>query len=443
MKGAPRRHLSRLDGVVVLVGVVIGMGVFQTPSLVAARAGDAMAALALWTIGGVVSVLGALVYAELASANPDSGGEYAFLSSAYGARVARLFGWARLAIIQPGTIAASGFVVGSYLAPFAPAGVGAAAIAALVVVLAVAVNLSGVGMSKHAQGLFAAALVASLAALALCGLLFAPDAPPPAAPASNATDAVSYGGALIFVLLAYGGWSEAAYLAGESRRPQRDMLVMLVGGVAVVSVLYVAVNAAFFRVLGFEGVATSANVGAAAAERIFGALGGAFVTLFVVAACVSTANATLFTGARSAHALGRDVSAFRLLGGWSERAGQPLAAILAQGVVALALVGLGAATKAGFETMVAYTAPVFWLFFTLVALSSIILRRREPGRVLPFRMPLYPAPALASAGVGAFMTVSAVSHAQSQAFSLGAIFGLVALAAGVAIVAGPRSARRV
>ncbi|MBY0420817.1 MAG: amino acid permease, partial [Parvularculaceae bacterium] len=253
-----RRGLSSVDGVALLVGVVIGMGVFQTPSLVAARAGGETAALMLWVAGGVISLLGALTYAELAAAYPDKGGEDVFLSKAYGERLALLFGWARLAVIQPGTIAAAGFVAGAYVAPYTPLGeAGAGLVAAALVVATIAMNIAGVAMSTRAQGLLSLALAASLVALTVAGFASPPAA---AATAPSEPSTASWGAAMVFVLLAYGGWNEATYLAGEVRRPQRTMSLILVGGVAAVTLFYVGVNWAFLRALGHDGVVATDNV---------------------------------------------------------------------------------------------------------------------------------------------------------------------------------------
>lgn len=443
----PKSVVTVRDGVAVLVGIVIGMGIFRAPSIVAGAAGTETIALALWAAGGVVTLLGALTYAELASAYPDKGGEYAILSRAYGKRLAFLFGWARLTVIQPGTIAGAGFVLGDYLTPILSLGPHSSAVYALGGVLIVTIfNLRGLGLSAAAQTALSSLLGLCLVALIVAGLL-APGAPaPPPADAAAMPPLAAIGFAMVFVLLTYGGWNEAAYLSGEVANPQRDMTRILFIGVATVTVLYMAANAAFLHVLGVAAAAKTDVVGAAVAEAALGPWAALLVTAFVVTASLSTMNGTLFTGARSGYALGRDVAALAPLGRWDERRASPGAAILVQAVVSAALVGVGVLTKQGFETMAAYTAPVFWAFFLLTGLAAIVLRVRDPQTSRPYRMPLFPLPALLFCAAAAFMLWSSLTYAGSQAFNLGVQISMGTLAIGVALVAldavsGPRDGR--
>jgi amino acid transporter len=437
-----KTHLTRLDGIAIVVGIVVGMGIFRAPSVVADAAGSPGAALALWALGGVVTLLGALAYAELAAAYPSSGGEYDILKRAYGRRVAALFGWARLSVIQPGTIAAAGFVLGDYLTPFVALGPFSTAIYAAIATLIITfINLRGLRLSAGAQTALSSFLVFCLVGLIVLGLA-APASPTPPPPAAI-PPAAAIGFAMIFVLLTYGGWNEAAYLSGETRAPQSDMRVILFVGTVLVTILYLAVNAVYFRVLGFEAVAGSSVVGADLARAELGDAGAVVVTLFVIGATLSTMNGTLFTGARSAQALGRDAPALAAIGRWNHGGDNPAPAVLAQAAACFALVGLGAFGKQGFETMVAYTAPVFWLFFMLTALAAIILRLREPDAPRPFRMPLYPLPVVGFVMAAGYMLYSSVTYAGSQAFTLGAGAGLAVLALGAAYLAftGPGARR--
>lgn len=431
----PKSVVTVRDGVAILVGIVIGMGIFRAPSIVAGAAGTESLALALWAAGGVITLLGALTYAELASAYPDKGGEYAILSRAYGKRLAFLFGWARLTVIQPGTIAGAGFVLGDYITPLAPLGPHSSALYALVAVGVVTIlNVRGLGLSSAAQTALSTLLAACLVALILGGL-FAPGAAPQAAappPPSPGLGAIGF--AMVFVLLTYGGWNEAAYLSGEVANPQRDMTRILFIGVAIVTALYIAANAAFLHVLGVTAAATTDVVGAAVAEAAFGPWAALLVTAFVVTASLSTMNGTLFTGARSGFALGRDVPALAPLGRWDAQRASPRMAILVQAVVSVALVAVGLVTKQGFETMAAYTAPVFWAFFLLTGLAAIVLRVRDPATPRPYRMPLYPLPAVLFCAAAALMLWSSLTYAGSQAFNLGVQISLGILGIGVVLV---------
>lgn len=444
---ASNQRLSIPDGVALLVGIVVGMGIFKAPALVAGAAESAHAAVVFWVAGGVISLLGALTYAELSAAFPDKGGEYTFLTRAYGRRIALLFGWARLSVIQTGTIAGAGFVLGDYLSALAPMGPFSSALYAAAAVIALTfVQLLGLRMSAGAQNSLAVLILASALLLIVAGAT-APAAPSaPGAASLPAPAAIGF--AMIFVLLTYGGWNEAAYLSGEMRRPQRDMTVVLCLGVGLVTLLYVGLNLIYLRTLGLDGVAGSPVVGAAMAEAALGPAGALLVTAFVFAASLSTMNGTMFTGARSAFALGRDVPLLRSLARWDERRAAPWAAIVAQGAISLALIGVGASVGAGsndaFVAMVAYTAPVFWLFFLLTGLSAIVLRIRDPGAARPFRIPLYPLPPLLFCAAAGYMLWTSLAYVLdvagegSPAFAVGATLGLVVLALGIVLIAFDR-----
>jgi basic amino acid/polyamine antiporter, APA family len=438
----PKRTLTVLDGTAILVGIVIGMGIFGFPSLVAGAAGSAQTALWLWAAGGVISLLGALTYAELAASYPDKGGEYHFLSEAYDRRLAFVFGWARLTVIQTGTIAGGGFIIGDYLTDLYALGPYSAAVyAAIAIVLLTLVQLRGLQLSTLAQNLLSGLLVIVLLIVVAAGFL----APAPVGVAQSAPAAASLAGigfAMIFVLYTYGGWNEAAYLSGEMEDVQKQMARVLLFGVGLVTLLYLGVNWAYLHVLGFEGVRDSKVVGADLMRAAFGEPGALLVTLFVVLAAASTINGTLFTGGRSGYAVGRDFPLLGYLGRWSGEGGAPVAAILTQCVIALGLVLLGALTQKGLQTMVDYTAPVFWLFFLLTGLAAIVLRLRDPARARPFKTPLFPLIPLLFCAAAGYMLYSSVTYAVTQPLGIGARIGIAVLAFGMvlALVAGARPA---
>lgn len=435
MAKSPKSTLSVIDGAAVMVGIVIGMGIFGFPALVAGAAGSAEMAMALWAAGGVISLLGALTYAELAAAYPDKGGEYAWLARAFDPKIAFVFGWARMTIIQTGTIAGGGFIIGDYLTEFAPLGAYSPAVyAAIAIIMLTFVQLRGLQVSTTAQNVLAGLLVLVLSAVVAAGFLAPAPAGFPAPGASGALDLSGVGFAMIFVLYTYGGWNEAAYLSGEMENVQRDMVRVLMLGITLVTLLYLGVNWAYLHVLGYAGVTESKAVGADLMRAAFGETGALLVTAFVLAAALSTMNGTLFTGGRSGYAVGRDFPPLAFLGRWSGEGGAPTSAILFQAAISLGLVALGAATQKGLQTMVDYTAPVFWLFFLLTGLSVIALRLRDPKAPRPFKVPLYPiAPLLFCAAAG-YMLYSSVSYALTQPLGIGARVGLLVLAVGVALL---------
>lgn len=425
---APRASLSTLDAAAILVGIVIGIGIFKTPSLVANFVPNETWFIGLWVFGGFVIFVGALCYAELGSSRPSTGGEYQFLKDAYGPSVSVLFAWARCSVIQPGAIAAVAFVLGDYASVLLPLGPYSTVIYAVIgVLLFTAVNFIGTMQGKQTQFILSMLTIAAVLVVAVAGLL-SPDiarAPVEARPFAWG----SAGLAMVFILLTYGGWNEAAYLSGEIRDVKRNMSRAMMLGVLVIVAAYVLINFAYLHVLGLDGLRKSNAVGADLMKLATGQYGALILSGLVCITAGSTLNGTIFTGARSYYALGRDVTLFNRLGIWEERGQTPANGLIVQGIIAIVLILFGSATRDGFEAMVAYTAPVFWLFMFLVAISIIVFRTREPGRELPFRVPLYPLPPLILAAACGWMFYSALAYA-----GIGSILGVVVLAIGAPLI---------
>ncbi len=426
----PQPTLSVFDAVTIMVGIVVGIGIFKTPSLIAANVGSEATFLGVWVAGGLVTLIGALCYAELAAAHPHAGGEYHFLGRAYGRPVAVLFGWARGSVIQTGAIAAVAFVLGDYAAQVQPLGpYGPALYAGLAIIVLTGLNVAGTIQSKTLQIAVTFIEVGLIAAIIGWGLLGSAGAGAAAPVAATAPSSAALGMAMIFVLLTYGGWNEAAYLSGELRDPGRNMVRVLVIGTAVLVALYVAANAALLAILGLDGLRGSQAVATDMMRLVAGESGALIVSLAIVVAALSTLNATIFTGARVYFAMARDITLLPRVGDWNERGRAPANGLIAQGAVALLLVALGAASRDGFQAMVDYSAPVFWAFLLLVGLALPILRWREPDRVLPFKVPLYPlTPALF------VLSCAYMLHASLAYTGKGALIGLGVVLAGLPLL---------
>ncbi len=414
-EGGPRAALSQRDAVAIIVGIVVGAGIFRTPPLVAQIAGDAGWMLAAWVAGGVVSLIGALCYAELASTYPHAGGDYHFLTRAFGRDVSFLYGWARATVINTGSIALLAFVFGDYFSRLVDLGPRSPALwAALLVVALTLVNVASLRASARTQNWLTVVEVTGLLVVCAAGIAVAPAAP--AAPSWFATTPTpgALGFAMVFVLLTYGGWNEAAYISAELSGGRRAILSTLVVSVLVLTVLYVGVNAALLHGLGLPGLAASNAAPAELVTRAFGAAAGDALAAFVAVATLTSINATMLVGARTNYAMGRDWPALARLGGWNAVRGTPTQAFLLQGALALALVGFGALEKNGFAAMVEFTAPVFWGFLTLVGAALIVLRTRDRARERPFRVPLYPLTPLAFMAVCAFLFYASVDYAAGR-----------------------------
>jgi amino acid transporter len=425
-----RPTLRVIDVVAIIVGTVVGAGIFRTPSLVAANAPSEAVALGAWAAGGVVSLIGALCYAELAAAYPSPGGDYHYLARAYGMRLAFLFAWARITVIQTGSIALLAFVIGDYASRLAPLGPFSPAIyAGLTVALITGVHVVGVRQGRLVQNLLTGVEVAGLLLVIAAGLALGTSSAP-TGPAAGAAATQGFGLMMVFVLLTYGGWNEAAYASAEIRGPRGSIVRALVWGVVAVTALYLLVNAAYLRGLGLAGMAGSKTVAADLMDRAVGAGSAWVVSVLIVVAAATSVNAAVFTGARTAYALGRDFRPLAFLGRWHRRAGTPVNALVVQGAIALALVLLGGLMREGFETMVEFTAPVFWLFFLLTGVSLFVLRRRDPAGARPFTVPLYPITPLVFCATCAYLLYASLAYSGT-----GSVVGVAVVAAGALVLA--------
>lgn len=432
---APQQLITVRDGIALIVGMVIGAGIFKAPSIVAGNTGSGTEFLLAWVFGGVASLCGALVYAELSGRFPETGGEYRFLSRAFGPGTAFVFAWSRMTVIQTGAIAAVSFVFGDYAQQIVPLGAqGGAIYAALGVLALTALNLAGTPQSKALQSLMSFTLVAGLAAIAIAGLV----APAPAAAAAAKPAGGDFGLAMIFVFLTYGGWNEAAYIAGEVRDPGRNMIRILIGGILMITVLYLLVNLGYLAALGMDGMRASKAVAADVMRVTFGEGSAIVLALIVCIAALTTMNAAILTGARSSFAFGRDFGMFRVLGDWRAAGSTPANALLVQCAVSVALIGASAFTPDGFSAMVAYTSPVFWTFFLLCGVALFVFRARE-GAPESFKVPLYPVVPVLFCAVCAYMLYSSVNYIRfAVAFGVAVLVGIAVMAIGIPLYLAAR-----
>jgi amino acid transporter len=429
----PRRALTVTDGVAFVVGIIIGSAIFETPSLVAANSGSAGSIIVVWTLGALISTIGALCYAELASTYPDCGGDYYYLTRAYGRDLGFLYAWARMTVIQTGSIALIAFVFGDYASQMFRLGPHSSALyAGGAAVILTLLHLLGIHLSRAGQRWLTAGQTLGLVVLIVGGFFLGVER----APAPQALSPGSFGLALVLVLLTYGGWNEAAFVSAELNEPRRDMVRVMLISIAIVGATYIAVNLVMLHQLGLERMARSEAVAADLMREMVGERGAVALSLLVVLCTLASINAMIFTCARTTYALGRDFRLFALLGKWRGERSVPANALLLQGGIILLLVLFGALTRDGFKTMVDYTAPVFWLFFLLTTLSLIRLRRKE-RQPRPFEVPLYPATPIVFAVICAYLLYSSVVYT-----GFGALVGLAVVASGVPLLALSRLRER-
>ncbi len=422
----PQPTIRLREAVAIIVGIVIGAGIFKAPSLVAQFTGSMGWMLAAWVAGGLISFIGALCYAELAATWPHAGGDYHFLHRAYGRHMSFLFAWARFSVITTGSIALLAFVFGDYMTALLPLGTYSSAIWGALAVLALTwVNARGIHAGAGAQSWLTMAEVLGLVLIIAAGLWLwqagtgQPMVSPPveAGSASGTPDMAMLGLAMVFVLLTYGGWNEAAYLSAELHGSRRRILHALVISISLITALYLAVNLAYAYGLGIEGMSKSQAVAADLLSVAFGRTGETLIALAVAVASLTSINATMIVGARTNFAVGRDWPALHALGRWHPERGVPTAALYAQSGFALALVALGGSLRGGFQAMVDYTAPVFWTFFFLCSVALMVLRVREPQTPRPFKVPLYPVLPILFSAVCLYMLWSSLAYVKAGALA--------------------------
>jgi APA family basic amino acid/polyamine antiporter len=427
---APKQLLSVPDGIFLVAGMVIGVGIFKLPGLVAASAASATHFFLAWIVGGIACLCGALVYAELSSRYPETGGEYLFLRRAFGDGMAFVFAWSRMTVIQTGAIAAVAFVFGEYASQIAPLGSSSTALwAAIGVAALTGLNLAGTLQSKTLQKVMEVLLILALLSIAIGGIV---TGGAPAQPAQG-----SGGGAfmlmMIFVFYTFGGWNEGAYLAGEVRDARRNMVKVLAGGLLLVTALYLLVNWGYYRALGLTGIRESKAIAVDTMRVMAGDKAALFVAIVVCVSALTTMNAAIFTGARTNWALGRDHRLFALLGNWRESGSTPANALLLQLIVILVLIWAGSTTRDGFEAMVAYGLPVFWTFLLFTGITLFVFRSR--GEQMPeFRVPLFPVVPLAFLVMCVFMLWSSFDYVMYSPY--GPKFGNLVLAGLLVMAAG-------
>ena len=433
---SPQRLLSPLGAVAIIVGIVIGAGIFKTPSIVADITGDVGWALTIWIGGALISLAGALCYAELATLYPHAGGDYHFLTKAYGKNISFLYGWAKAMVINTGSIALLAFVFGDYMTKVIPLGSQSVIYWAVVIVVVLTiVNLIGIQASARIQTALTVLEVSGLIAIIIAGFgLFTAPLPPVINPPlfSSTPQLGMLGLGMVFVLLTFGGWNESAYISAELKGTPQTIVRVIVLSILIISIIYLLTNMALINGLGLKQLANSKAASADLLGLAFGPIGEKLLGLFVAIASLTSINATMIVGARTNFAMGEDWYGLRKMAHWEPSRGTPNFAYLVQGFISLALVGFGALQSDGFEAMVEFTAPVFWSFLFLVGISLFILRAKDRQTRI-FSVPLYPITPLIFCIACAYLAYSSFSYAHSKGAVMISLYvmlaGLLALLA--------------
>ncbi len=432
--------LGLWDAVSIVVGIIIGVGIFETPPLVFKDIQEPWIIIVLWAGCGLVTLIGALCFAELSSTYPRSGGEYVYLTRAFGPTTGFLFAWAQLTAIRSGSIAVVSYIFGFHAAALLGldlAGSGVFILAALSVVSLTLVNVLGVRFGTHTQNVLTLAKMLGLSAIVVVGFGWGRgeiDAPPPLTHSAS-----SIAGALILILWTFAGWHEAAYIVSEAKNRTRNIPLALIMGSLIVTAIYVLINIAYLIGLDKEHLQKE-NCAALLVDRFWPGYGARAMDILIVVSSLGAINGSIFTTARIYWAFGADHRLFGTLSYWSKRWKTPVRALIVQGVICLGFI-LGVWTMKGdrssFEAAVNLTAAVFWMFFCLTGIALMILRFKDPDIARPFRVPGYPVVPIIFCGFCAFMVVGTILHDAK-----GALIGLGILLAGLPLYFLPQKSKQ-
>lgn len=382
------RRLSLGDSIAIVVGIMIGGGIFLVPNLVARSLPSVPMILGVWVLAAAISLIGALACAELGAAFPATGGQYVFLREAYGPLAAFLCGWSSFTVTRSAQVAWMAVVFSLYASYLVPMGPLASKLLSLTVLAVFTwVNYRGAKLGAIIQNSFTLAKVAGAFIVIVPALLLGGRAEHAAAPGVPAEATLSsFGVALIACLLAYDGWVQLSFVAGEIRNPQRNVVRALTLGTLGVTAIYLLANVAYVRVLSIPEIAASEHVGADAAGRVLGAAGGSVVSLIILLSILGTLNGCCLTTPRVYFAQASDGLFFRRFARIHPRYGTPAFAILAQAGWSAVLLLTGS-----YETLIDYALFGIWVFYALMVAAVIVLRRTRPDVPRPYRMWGYPA----------------------------------------------------
>jgi APA family basic amino acid/polyamine antiporter len=432
------RRLGPFDATMIVMGGIVGAGIFMNPHEVARVLPSRGPVLAAWGLGGAIALGGALLYAELAARRPQVGGQYAYLREAYHPAVAFGYAWGLLLVVQTGGMAAVALTFARYLRALSGSEVGDAPIAVLALGLLTAVNCLGVRAGSTTQNVFMVLKIVALLALVGCGLLLGGPAGAPlggaavaagvpgraaglGAPIAALTD---FGAAMVPVLFAYGGWQTASFVAGELRRPRRDLPIGLIAGMVGVVTIYLLVNLACLRVLGAAGLAVTPAPASAVMETLLGPTGGRLIAAGIAVSTLGFLSQGMLTAPRVYYALAGDGLFFRSVGWLHPRTRVPVVAIALQGAAAIVI-----ALSGRYEQILSYVVMVDFLFITLTFASLFALRRHDAAAGAPqpgWRMPGHPLSTAALVLAGTLLVLNTLYR-----YPLNSAIGLAILGAGL------------
>lgn len=378
------RRLGLFDAVMLVMGGIVGSGIFINPYVVAEQVHTPFLILGAWAAGGAVALSGAFVYAELAARRPEVGGQYAYLREAFHPSVAFVYGWVLLLVTQTGGMAAVAVTFSRYFLEITHATISEGAVAATALALLTVVNCFGVRAGSTVQSVLMVLKIVAIGALVVAGFLLVKPVVQSSALLDHPFSITGFGAAMTPVLFAYGGWQTSSFVAGEMKDPSRDLPRALLIGVVAVIILYMSVTFVCLRTLGAEGLAATKTPASAVMRAALGERGATFIAMGIAISTLGFLSQGMLTAPRVYFAMAKDGLFFRSVAWLDPRTAAPVVAVALQGVVAVII-----ALSGRYEQILNYVISVDFISFGMTGVALLILRRREPGSE-GFRAPGHP-----------------------------------------------------
>ena len=401
------RRLGLFDATMIVMGGIIGSGIFMNPSVVALQVHTPFLILGAWVLGGLFALAAAFIWAELAALRPDVGGQYAYLREAFHPGVAFLYGWVLLLVVQTGGMAAVAVTFARYFVELAQLPISYALLAAIVLATLTIINCLGVRAGSTVQSILMVLKIVAIAALVICGFMFADKTDMNTGLLDRTPSAdmlTAFGAALVPVIFAYGGWQTATFVAGEIKEPRKNLPRGLILGVTGVVLLYLAANVVYISVLGTDGLAASKAPASEVMRRALGDFGARAIAAGIAISTVGFLSQSMLTAPRVYFAMAKDGLFFKQVGTVHPRTRAPIVAIALQGVLAIVIALLGT-----YERILNYVVSVDVIFFGLTACCIFVFRKREPntdGRIT--RVPGHPVTTSVFVAVCALVVINTV-----------------------------------
>ena len=383
------RKLGPFDATMLVMGGIVGAGIFVNPAEVARHVDTPLLIVGVWVLGGVIALAAAFVYAELAARRPEVGGQYAYLRDAYGPMPAFLYGWSLLLVIQSGGMAAVAITFARYFGELVRLPVSDGAVAVVTLGILTLVNCFGVRSGSNVQSALMVLKILAIAALVLVGWLLAPawtGATPPGVDAAGpASTVAAIGAAMTAVMFSYGGWQTSSFVAGEMKNPQRDLALGLLFGVIGVILLYTSVATICVHALGPAGLAASKTPASDVVRLALGQQGAKWIALGIAISALGFLSQGMLTAPRVYFAMAEDGLFFRRVAEVSQTTRVPVVAIILQGIAAAVI-----ALSGTYGQILSYVVSVDFIFFGLTGAALFVFRKRDPAQNVSFKTPGHP-----------------------------------------------------